>query len=310
MLRHNNYFADIDNDSKDELIIFAMEGSIGISSFTVIKQNTNGEYDLLENPRNISCQKLWYGANDIIKYNDKYYFVVVLNDFSFHYPSTIEIYSFDGIKLGASVSLISSIENKNINYIKAYESENSINEIQKFIDYEIENIMEKTIHSQSLYTGDEYKLNEEELKYINFIEKSNIEIYKPDIFTSDVNNDGINEYFYKNVWIPSSVNGQNYLKFELYFQNDNKDIKKADIYDYIKDKYLSGYLQQLFIKKFDNKNYLFLLYQTPKSKNFNLCVYKIDKENSELILSYLIGYPFNDIEINIRNHFENAEVKG
>lgn len=297
------YRADIDGDGKDEILIYALEGTGGESSLKIVSVNDTGIYDFVGEAYE-NTQMVWHGMNELIKYKGTYYFAVAYSELADRTVSSLQIYSFENKKLGESVCIFE--DQKNMNYIKASQSSRDMDTFVDSVESNISDIMATIGINETTYVGAEQELNETELNDLklnlsNVPEKLNYAI--------DINNDGINEYFYRQTWLTSSVNSVNQLNLSLYSVNGNSMVEDS-LKSFVKDEFISGVLHQFFIKEYNGENYIIMVHQNEGTKNYNITIYKATGKSSELIAVFLVYYTGNGIEIELDNDFIEASNKG
>lgn len=253
----SNYFIDLDGDEIKELLIFNLDGTMGISSLKILKEN-NARYEALEDKEVTFAS---HGINGIITYNNKKYFIIAGMDISNRSIWEVNIYQFDGYEISDPVTI--SLVEGDIKVIKTYQISDKyddlINSIEKRID---EIFVEKTFSNR-------YDKLDQTIKV-----------------DADINNDGDRESYEYETLFYGTINRP------LYMELSTKETSEKDREIINKVLAFNDLARPIGIEIFskDNTDYVSVVAYEEGSNNHCLTTFKLEKDKMTVISNHLIVF--------------------
>ena len=283
---------DIDNDGRDEVVAYShMGGSAGFVNVFVCKENEEGEFEVSYSYPDI------YSQNIFIKYNDKNYFVTVDLDYDSKKSTGLSVRFF---KKGKLVELAS---------INNFISEYSIYE-NNILNPAFSGNIEVHTSSRRLDVGGDYNLYndfvgvlfEEERIRAEEIAMLESEFSFPNWFSGDINNDGKNETFFKQVFYPSTMSTVKYLSVGILV---DKKILSLEEFCGIP---LPARAQMLWTEKAGDEKLLYILHEDENEfASFYIDVYHIKDGKHEKVAAQT--YKTGDTgRLSVYTHGRNVDL--
>ncbi|WP_105620064.1 tetratricopeptide repeat protein [Vallitalea okinawensis] len=253
----SSYLVDVDSDGIEELIVYQLDGTIGISSFKILKKN-DGKFTA---DGNFMRTNLMHGINGFINYKDDKYFIIGNIDIGNRSIFSVSIYSFEGGMLADSVE-IKTVE-KDINVIKTYQVDVKYDEL-------IDNVEARI--------NDMFVIKYNSLLYENVNESMIIDI--------DINNDGDSEHYEYHAMFYGTINNPLSLdiKEELSTEEDLATIEQVLRFN---DLTVPIGLEVFTI---NGENYIGVLSYEIGTNNHCFTTFLIENEEYTLISNHLIAY--------------------
>ncbi len=249
------YLFDFNGDGNNEYVNYYLEGSAGFCSFTVSK-----EVDGVFTEENSIITNAFFGSDRVIKYQGKYYFVIVETDLNYRNFMSIVVYGLDKDFVLERCSI--ELKYTDVNY----ETANAPSKEDEAVADSIMKDFDKYI------TITEYD-------YFKFADDSLNGKF-------DVNNDGVLEELLFYIDYTSSVSRATYLNL----QGDQKeeDLKTLQpVFDKIKDDETLHYLN---VKEVDGQNYVYIITQTNDTRDFKLTIYHLSGTVIKEISDYFVYF--------------------
>lgn len=253
----SSYFADVNSDGIEELVIFQLDGTAGISSFQILK-NINGEYVIEEESLRTT---LMHGINGLITFNDEKYFIVANIDIGNRSIFGVSIYSFNDCLLSDSV--IIKIVEEDTSFIKTYQFSEEYNSIVEVVEARLDEMFIEKYNS---------------VLYDNVNETITLDI--------DVDNNGDIEHFeYESIFY-GTINNPLSMDFKtgLTSEEDLKTIEEILKFNDL------GVPIGLEIFSLDNVNYISVLSYELGTNNHCLTTFKLENDKFMVISNHLITY--------------------
>lgn len=123
-----SYLVDVDYDGSKELLVYQLDGTMGISSLRVL-ENKNGKFTYSEDD---VYSNVMHGINGVVTYNNEKYFIVGNIDIGNRSILSVSIYSFDNGLLSDAVEI--KTNEKSIEIFKTYQIDESYDELVKIVE--------------------------------------------------------------------------------------------------------------------------------------------------------------------------------
>lgn len=253
----SSYFADVNSDGIEELIIFQLDGTVGISSFQVL-ESIDGEYVVDEESIRTT---LMHGINGLITFNNEKFFIVANIDIGNRSIFGVSIYSFNDCLLSDSV--IIKVVEEDTRFIKTYQSSEEYNSIVEVVETRINEMFVEKYNS---------------LVYENVNESMIIDV--------DIDNNGDIEHFEYEAIFYGTINRPLSIDFRtgLTSEDDLKAIEKILNFNDL------GVPIGLETFSLEEINYVSVLSYELGTNNHCLTTFKIENDEVLVISNHLILY--------------------
>ena len=275
--------ADIDDDSKNEIVLYINSGGTGgFASFYILKQNKNGVYDLAYN-RNQNTEGIDTLCYDsfFIQYKNRWYWVHIDLDYNFKYDTGISIYNF---KNGVPNQYATVYKTNTIaNLTPEGNGRNNTSNIVNICQAEANDILSFAVNPSENGT---YQNGG------NAVIESTFDSFDGYTFAVDVNNDGISEYVNENMWWP--CNGDQMFLSTCWYSDAQKRYSLTanfkDSYD-SHESYIENWLpHMMWFEKIDGKTYTFRVVRQMNSQLFLLNVFDVEGSTATPVYSMYLDY--------------------
>lgn len=249
------YLIDVNNDNKNELVCFRLDGTMGISSLRILTLE-NDKYVLNEALSNTS---LMHGINGFVTFKDKQYFVVANINIDNKSIFGVSVYSFDNCKLSDSV--IVKVEEQSVDYIKTFQLSDYYNELNEAVEARINKMFVKKYNS---------------ILYEHVNETLTVDV--------DIDNDGVSEHYEYGSLPWGTINRSISLEFRSGLSSEDDMSVISKVLDF------NDLATPLGLEFFtiDDVNFVSLLGYELGTNNYCFTTFKIDGEQVSVIINHLI----------------------